>query len=178
MLYISNSFSLQMSEMRAFTEKISLEKAKEMIIVACKKAAETASEIIDAKDSYRNHDGEVVSVTAYKSIVGHADIAKIISGLLNADCPMNRETAHLGVGDILLVGQYVGPRLPEGCKTLPEGSKIEWYVVKFVDRNIQKVLDNIDKLDKAAYNLAGWGENIAPTIKEVFSEYFSENAFD
>jgi hypothetical protein len=31
------------------------------------------------------------------------------------------------------VGQYTGPRLPEGSKTLPEGASVEWLFVT-VDR--------------------------------------------
>ena len=32
-------------------------------------------------------------------------------------------------GDVALVGQYSGPRLPEGATTLLEGATIKWMVV-------------------------------------------------
>lgn len=56
-----------------------------------------------------------------QSYIGHADIARIV-GL-----PMNRETCPpLKAGEQFLVAQYVGPRLPEGATSLPEGAKIEY----------------------------------------------------
>jgi len=70
-----------------------------------------------------------VGQTAY-SCVGHADVAAVLSGILGYTVPVNRVNISLKPGDKLIVGQYVGPRLPEGCKTLPEGARIEWYVVE------------------------------------------------
>jgi hypothetical protein len=32
-------------------------------------------------------------------------------------------------GDLLIVAQYVGERLPEGTKTLPSGSTFEYWIV-------------------------------------------------
>lgn len=65
-----------------------------------------------------------------KSIVGHADIASIISHLLGFAVAANRVSVSLLPGDILVVGQYVGGRLPEGCKTIPGDAAVEWYVVE------------------------------------------------
>jgi hypothetical protein len=42
---------------------------------------------------------------------------------------MNRANVSLAAGDRVLVGQYSGPRLPEGTTTLPEGATIKWLVV-------------------------------------------------
>jgi len=67
--------------------------------------------------------GEVVS------IVGHADTAAVFSTLLGRPVPVNRVNIKLTQGVILLVGQYIGPRLPEGATTLPEGARIEWWTV-------------------------------------------------
>lgn len=64
-----------------------------------------------------------------KSVVGHPDTAAIFSTLLEAAVAANRETVTLITGDDLLVGQYRGPRLPEGAKTLPEGARIDWCLV-------------------------------------------------
>lgn len=60
----------------------------------------------------------------FESVVGHSDIARIVSNLLDLDIPMNRVNLSLKTGDVLIVAQYVGPRLPEGSTALPEGSKI------------------------------------------------------
>lgn len=64
-----------------------------------------------------------------KSGVGHADTAAIFSSLLECDIPANRTTVTLDDGAYALVGQYSGPRLPEGATSLPEGAKIEWVLV-------------------------------------------------
>lgn len=41
----------------------------------------------------------------------------------------NRVNVKLEPGVLILVGQYIGPRLPEGATTLPEGASIEWWTV-------------------------------------------------
>ena len=65
----------------------------------------------------------------FTSIVGHADTAKIFSSLLGLDVPCNRATFMLEEDHILFVGQYKGPRLPEGATELPEGARVEWAMV-------------------------------------------------
>lgn len=63
------------------------------------------------------------------SAVGHADTAAVFSSVLGVPVPANRATVSLAKGDRVLVGQYRGPRLPEGATTLPEGATIQWVVV-------------------------------------------------
>ena len=63
------------------------------------------------------------------SAVGHADTAAVFSSVLGVEIPCNRVTVALKEGDVALVGQYSGPRLPEGASTLPEGATIKWMVV-------------------------------------------------
>ena len=63
------------------------------------------------------------------SAVGHADTAAVFSNVLRVEIPCNRATVALKPGDAALVGQYSGPRLPEGCSSLPEGATIKWLVV-------------------------------------------------
>jgi len=63
------------------------------------------------------------------SAVGHADTAAIFSGILGIAVPVNRMSVKLGPHDSALIGQYVGPRLPEGATSLPEGATIEWWLV-------------------------------------------------
>ena len=64
-----------------------------------------------------------------RSVVGHADTATLFASILGRAVPFNRETVKLTSSDILLVGQYVGPRLPEGATCLPEGSSLQWWTV-------------------------------------------------
>ena len=63
------------------------------------------------------------------SAVGHADTAAVFSSVLGVPVPCNRATVALKDGDVALVGQYSGPRLPEGATSLPEGAAIKWLVV-------------------------------------------------
>lgn len=49
---------------------------------------------------------------------GHEDVAKMVG------MEMNRISISVDSGDIIVLAQYNGPRLPEGCTKLPEGAKI------------------------------------------------------
>lgn len=68
----------------------------------------------------------------FYSAVGHADTARIFSDTLKTDVGENRCSITLSKDIELLVGQYSGPRLPEGATTLPEGATIKWFHVKLV----------------------------------------------
>ena len=67
-----------------------------------------------------------------ESVVGHADTARLFSNLLGREVAFNRATLRLSQGDRVLVGQYRGPRLPEGATELPEGAAVLWYLVEVV----------------------------------------------
>ena len=77
---------------------------------------------------------EVCHEAKYRLVsgVGHADTANIFSGILGTKVPMNRVSVDLSGLDLLLVGQYSGPRLPEGTTELPEGASIRWFTVQNV----------------------------------------------
>ena len=64
------------------------------------------------------------------SIVGHADTAAVFASVLGLEVLCCRVTVGLATGDRLVIGQYRGPRLPEGCSTLPEGATIQWLLVE------------------------------------------------
>lgn len=61
--------------------------------------------------------------------------AAMMVSLLGVDVPAARVSVAIparayGVAPWqALVGQYSGPRLPEGAKTLPEGAVIRWVTV-------------------------------------------------
>lgn len=65
------------------------------------------------------------------SFIGHEDTARLFAKLLGRDVDCNRATLRLASGEFLLVGQYSGPRLPEGTVELPPGSTIRWLRVDF-----------------------------------------------
>ena len=64
------------------------------------------------------------------SAVGHADTAAVFSGVLGTPVEFNRASVLLPAGASALVGQYKGPRLPEGATVLPPGATIQWMVVE------------------------------------------------
>jgi len=65
----------------------------------------------------------------WTSAVGHADTAQRLSAALGLDVPANRASISLRSGDRLIVGQHVGPRLPEGATELPDGARFAWWLV-------------------------------------------------
>lgn len=107
MLYITNAFSLNMMAQSSANVRMSPITASE------------AAHIITVYD----RSGDVVSA------VGHADTAALLSGLLGIAVPCNRATVSLDHKDRVIIGQYTGPRLPEGARELPEGAQVLWWLV-------------------------------------------------
>lgn len=66
-----------------------------------------------------------------ESIIGHADVAVILSSVLKRKVEVNRESVVLKEGDILFVAQYRGPRLPTGMTSLPPDARLDFYRVVF-----------------------------------------------
>ena len=65
------------------------------------------------------------------SAVGHADTAALFGSILGRPVAHQRATVVLERGDVAIVGQYTGPRLPEGATSLPEGARIEWRRIEW-----------------------------------------------
>jgi len=105
MLYISNSFSLNMLNRNGIPK------------VPVAVSTQQVKEIIKIKTSEKS---------PLISAIGHEDIAKIVSNILNINIPYNRISIKLEDEDNLIVAQYTGPRLPEGTTKLPENAKIEF----------------------------------------------------
>lgn len=82
---------------------------------------------------FREVNVDEVKNTSLVSAIGHADTANVLSNILERNIPVNRSTVSLAEGDSAIVAQYIGPRLPEGATTLPEGARIKFYHVKMVD---------------------------------------------
>jgi hypothetical protein len=120
MLYIGNAFSCQMipKGMGAIVYKIGFQTARDMLL---------AYEHSD--------DGDIFKVGLKPnviSIIGHDDMANVVSGLLDVGINANRVSVTLEPGDKLIVAQYTGPRLQEGAISLPGGATIMWYLVNVV----------------------------------------------
>lgn len=63
------------------------------------------------------------------SAVGHTETAAIFSQQLGMPIPVDRQTVKLAPGASAVVGQYIGPRLPEGATQLPSDACIHWFAV-------------------------------------------------
>lgn len=66
-----------------------------------------------------------------KSALENALLAAIFSAELGRHVACARSTVTIQPGDVALVGQYVGPRPPEGATQLPEGARIGWLRVEW-----------------------------------------------
>jgi len=86
------------------------------------------------------------------NIIGHADTASLVEQVLRAEVGRlelpepQRLTVQLAIADNVLVAQYTGPRLPEGATQLPEGARLEFWLVAHHNSSrgavIEKVVDN------------------------------------
>ena len=96
MTYLTNAFSLNMVEVEKFT------------LIRARKV--TPADV---------PQGAI-------SAIGHADTARVVSGILGFEVSENRMNVALKEEDVLYVAQYKGPRLPEGATELPEGATLEF----------------------------------------------------
>ena len=70
-----------------------------------------------------------ILANGYMSLVGHQSTADVLSDMLGMSITMNRVRQGLTYDDILVVGQLVSGRLPEGCTTLPEDAEFAFAKV-------------------------------------------------
>lgn len=73
---------------------------------------------------------EFLSINGWTSAIGHEDTAKVVENYINLYVPFNRINISLKKGDILIVAQLIGGRLPEGSTTLPENFKLKFIKVE------------------------------------------------
>lgn len=111
-LFVTNSFSLGMMDKGDYSTVL-----EKLLVVQLND--EQAKKIID----FASESHQIVSG------VGHANTAAILSDILEIEIPENRISLKFRHKDLILVGQYSGPRLPEGSTSLPEGASIKWYLV-------------------------------------------------
>ena len=104
MLYLSNAFSLNMINGDVIVR-----------VVSC-----------GIKEVSR-----ILKENKYVSIIGHKDIAAIVSSDLGLDVEYNRQSVSLKTDDVMVIAQYIGPRLIEGTTELPDGTKIEYRYLSF-----------------------------------------------
>jgi hypothetical protein len=179
-----NALSLNMYDADLFpvTEKISCEKAKELLFpVHCDSGEYSLSPLSRARKELHP---EITQLNNCESCIGHADTARVLSTLLQKEIPCNRVTVQLKQNEKFIVAQYIGPRLPEGATVLPEGATIKFFLVKMeVKEKYLKMISLQKDIANLAHDIAGWGDSISmDEVKKVlekhFPHYFSEHAFD
>ena len=69
---------------------------------------------------------KTLATSEWSSAVGHADTAAVFADALGTHVPCARVTVSLRIGNVAIIGQYRGPRLPEDASKLPEGATIQW----------------------------------------------------
>ena len=107
-LYVTNAFSINMLPAGCST-----------VAVFSPIRKTTAAELIERAKAAGD----------FMSAVGHKDTSAVFTTELGTEIKENRINVTLGPADVLIVGQYTGPRLPEGATTLPEGATITWWLV-------------------------------------------------
>ena len=132
---LANAFSLQMfTDGKAEATPISLKDAKATVGLAWTDSGWSAGK--DRRTGFVSKP-----FLPAESVIGHPDICRIINEALGLpaqglEYSVRRVSVILNPGDTLIVGQYVGPRLPEGATELPEGSTIRWYRVDIIGDDI------------------------------------------
>ncbi|MGM0439409.1 MAG: STIV orfB116 family protein [Patescibacteria group bacterium] len=113
MLYVCNSFSIQMLDINNRTEVVFQPLTKE--------------EVIQELSS------------GFKSALGHEDTAQVVSNDLDLTVEFNREFISIDETDQVIVAQIEGGRLPEGSTTLPSDFNLKYYMVevKKMERKLQ-----------------------------------------
>lgn len=66
----------------------------------------------------------------FVSVVGHEDLANILTNIIGKKVQYNRATIKLTRDDVLILAQFVGERLPPGTIELPEGAEIKFVKVE------------------------------------------------
>lgn len=72
----------------------------------------------------------ILTDDAWTNAIGHADTARVVSKMMGLDpLEAQRVNVELTEGDMLIVAQVMGGRLPEGATTLPDGVTIQFWKV-------------------------------------------------
>jgi len=180
-----NALSLNMYDADSLfpvTEKITIEKVKDLLFpVHCDSGEYSLSPLSRAR---LENKPKISQINNCESCIGHADTANVLSTLLQREIPCNRVTVQLKQNEKCIIAQYRGPRLPEGAISLPEGSKIEFFLVKMESKEKYLKMISLQKdIANLAHDIAGWGDSVTiDDIKKVlekhFPHYFCEHAFD
>ncbi|MFW6030102.1 MAG: STIV orfB116 family protein [Halanaerobiales bacterium] len=133
MYYIGNAFSLQMLQVDSMTN-LSVTPVLEPsdILSDAYMCGECMATGLSSGDTFCPSCGGEYIVPRFTSAIGHQDTANVVSSILGITIPCNRINISLNQGDVLIVAQVVGGRLPEGAITLPDGFRLQFFRVEIV----------------------------------------------
>lgn len=104
--------------------KVKVLNAFSLSMLDCESAVHLRIELVPLEIALR-----IASEERLESFIGHESTAKIVSKMLGVDLSVRRESVKLSRNEAVLVAQYCGPRLPEGCTELPSGAEIRFFLV-------------------------------------------------
>lgn len=90
---------------------------------------ETFPVTVDAEEISIDRVRHILEEEGVESAVGHPDTAGLFSQVIGIEIPMARVSLKLSHGDTVIVGQYSGPRMEEGCTTLFQDASIKWLLI-------------------------------------------------
>ena len=121
MTKLANAFSLNMLDTQVtttvlVTKRITKDEAKDLL-----------------KDGFENY-------------IGHKDIANVVSNELGLPVEMNEKRPNLLLNpeDVVVIAQYIGPRLPEGATELPPNARIEYFTVQIIDSSANDIDEDLE----------------------------------
>lgn len=80
---------------------------------------------------------DVRRIQDLESHIGHESTCYLLSSLLGRPIELQRSTLCMSPGEMIIVAQYSGPRLPEGATSLPEGASIRFVAVTLEPNHLE-----------------------------------------
>lgn len=86
------------------------------------------ADVVELMANAKSHGVPIVHAWGHPQSLALAQ-ATLPLDSVRLECARVNVSLDVADGDELLVGQYVGPRLPEGVTVLPEGARFRWLLV-------------------------------------------------
>ena len=129
-IYLCNAFSLSMLDRNDQGGALGGWTFAEPRIPAPVDREEVETAIFAMRQGVLEVDG--LKVDTFVNAIGHESTAVLIGkdlAGLGLDLHANRISVKLKRGDLAIIAQYEGPRLPEGATELPEGAQFSYWSI-------------------------------------------------
>lgn len=88
--------------------------------------------LIQFKEISKDEAAELLQNNEFESYIGHSDTVTVINNELNIGAMLQRKFAKINSDDILVIAQFVGGRLPEGCCKLPDNIELKYITAQII----------------------------------------------